>query len=42
MRQDLDLLQGSWTVIALEVDGQEMPAAPGSGFALETLMRGDA
>lgn len=27
MRQDLDLLQGSWTVIALEVDGQEMPAA---------------
>src|ERR1039457_1552296 len=27
MREDLDLLQGSWTVTALEVDGQEMPAA---------------
>ncbi len=27
MRQDLDLLQGSWTVTALEVEGQKMPAA---------------
>jgi uncharacterized protein (TIGR03067 family) len=25
--RDLDLLQGSWSVTALEVDGQEMPAA---------------
>jgi uncharacterized protein (TIGR03067 family) len=27
MSQDLDLLQGSWTVTALEVEGQPMPAA---------------
>ena len=27
MQRDLDLLQGSWTVAALEVDGQTMPAA---------------
>ena len=27
MRPDLDLLQGSWTITALEVDGQKMPAA---------------
>jgi uncharacterized protein (TIGR03067 family) len=27
MRQDLDLLQGSWTVSTLEVDGQAMPDA---------------
>jgi len=27
MSNDLDLLQGSWTVAALEVDGQKMPAA---------------
>jgi uncharacterized protein (TIGR03067 family) len=27
MRQDLDLLQGSWTVTALEADGQEVPAS---------------
>ena len=26
MRQDLGLLQGSWTVTSLEVDGQKMPA----------------
>lgn len=26
MNRDLDLLQGSWTVTALEVDGQAMPA----------------
>ena len=26
MRQDLDLLQGSWTVAALEMEGQETPA----------------
>ena len=26
MRQDLDLLQGTWTVAALEMDGQSMPA----------------
>ena len=26
MAQDLDLLQGPWTVTALEMDGQEMPA----------------
>src|SRR5437773_128405 len=26
MGRDLDLLQGSWTVTALEVDGQKMPA----------------
>jgi uncharacterized protein (TIGR03067 family) len=27
MRQDLDLLQGSWTVTALEMDGLKMPSA---------------
>ena len=27
MRHDLDLLQGTWTVTALESDGQKMPAA---------------
>ena len=27
MPQDLDLLQGTWTVTTLEVDGQSMPAA---------------
>jgi uncharacterized protein (TIGR03067 family) len=27
MRQDLDLLQGTWTVTALEVEGQKMPDA---------------
>jgi uncharacterized protein (TIGR03067 family) len=27
MNHDLDLLQGSWTVTALEVDGQKMPAS---------------
>ena len=27
MRTDLELLQGSWTVTALEVEGQRMPAA---------------
>jgi uncharacterized protein (TIGR03067 family) len=27
MQRDLDLLEGSWTVTALEVDGQAMPAA---------------
>ncbi|MBZ5727708.1 MAG: TIGR03067 domain-containing protein [Acidobacteriia bacterium] len=27
MHQDLDLLQGTWTVTALEVEGQKMPAA---------------
>ena len=27
MRQDLDLLQGSWSLTALEVEGQKMPAA---------------
>ena len=27
MRPDLDLLQGVWTITALEVEGQEMPAA---------------
>src|SRR5712692_5495969 len=26
MRRDLDLLQGSWTVTALEVEGQKIPA----------------
>jgi len=27
MNHHLDLLQGSWTVTALEVDGQKMPAS---------------
>jgi uncharacterized protein (TIGR03067 family) len=27
MPQDLDLLQGSWAIAALEVDGQQVPAA---------------
>ena len=26
MRDDLDLLQGAWSISALEVEGQEMPA----------------
>jgi uncharacterized protein (TIGR03067 family) len=35
MRQDLDLLQGSWTITALEVDGQAMPAAMLDGARIE-------
>lgn len=31
MPQDLDLLQGSWTIDAMEVDGQEMPDAMVAG-----------
>ena len=27
MREDIDLLQGEWTVTGLEMDGQQMPAA---------------
>jgi uncharacterized protein (TIGR03067 family) len=27
MREDIDLLQGTWVVTGLEMDGQQMPAA---------------
>ena len=33
MRQDIDLLQGTWTVSALEVDGQPM-ASPGDAYVV--------
>ena len=34
MPEDLDLLQGSWSITRLEVEGQEMPAVAGHGIAL--------
>jgi len=39
MAKDLDLLQGSWSVTALETDGQKMPAEMMAGACI--VVRGD-
>lgn len=39
MNDDLDLLQGTWTVTALEIDGQETP--PGLLASARVVIRGD-